>query len=53
MPPIAPVEPAVSAPTADASHRIEVVLRGGRRLVVDARLEPSALARLIAVVEGA
>lgn len=51
--PPAPAEPSTAAPTADAAHRIEVVLRNGRRLVVDARLEPSALARLIAVVEGA
>lgn len=49
----APAEPNTAAPPADAAHRIEVVLRNGRRLVVDARLEPSALARLIAVVEGA
>jgi transposase len=49
----APSEPNTAAPPADAAHRIEVVLRNGRRLVVDARLEPSALARLIAVVEGA
>ena len=48
-----PAEPGLAASTVDASHRIEVVLRNGRRLVVDARLEPSALARLIAVVEGA
>lgn len=51
--PTAPVEPSAAVPAVDASHRIKVVLRNGRRLVVDARLEPSALARLIAVVEGA
>jgi transposase len=57
VPPPMPADPSTAAPTAtpvtDTSHRIEVVLRNGRRLVVDARLDPSALARLIAVVEGA
>ena len=52
-PPPTPAEPVSTDPAADASSRIEVVLRNGRRLVVDARLDPSALARLIAVVEGA
>jgi transposase len=56
VPPPMAAEPRPAAPTAtlaaDTSHRIEVVLLNGRRLVVDARLEPSALARLIAVVEG-
>ena len=53
VPPPMPAEPSTAAPVADAAHRIEVVLRNGRRLVVDARLEPAARARLIAVIEGA
>lgn len=53
VPPPMPAEPSTAAPVADGVHRIEVVLCNGRRIVVDARLEPSALARLIAVVEGA
>ena len=53
VPPPMPAEPSTAAPVTDAAHRIEVVLRNGRRLVVDARLEPLALARLISVIEGA
>ena len=51
--PTAPGELNASVSAGDAFRRIEVVRRDGRRRVVDARLEPSALARLIAVVEGA
>jgi transposase len=51
--PVAPAEKPTTALSADASHRVEVVLRNGRRIVIDARLDPSARARLIAVVKGA
>ena len=63
---VAPEAPAIGAPApetvgCDAAAasapadppRVEIVLRGGRRLIVGAGLDAAALAELIAVVEGA
>ena len=41
-----------SASPIKAPARVEIVLLGGRRLLVDAGMDPAALVRLIAVVEG-
>ncbi len=46
--------PSGTIPAAPAEPpRVEIVLRGGRRLIVGAGLDAAALAELIAVVEGA
>ena len=54
---VAPERPAAPGARAalpvEASARVEIVLLGGRRLLVGAGMDPTALAQLIAVVEGA
>lgn len=42
-----------SASPIEAPARVEIVLLGGRRLLVGAGMDPAALVQLIAVVEGA
>ena len=41
----------VAAKGPPATGRIEIVLAGGRRVIVDRAVDPSALARVIAVLE--
>jgi competence ComEA-like helix-hairpin-helix protein len=43
--------PPAAAPTGPSSGRVEIVLANGRRVIVDAGVDPAALARLIAVLE--
>ena len=45
-------EPGVSDPAACSDVRVEIVLGNGRRLVVPLDVDPTVLARLIAVVDG-
>lgn len=42
-----------SGPSAETSagHRVEIVLRGKRRVIVDAQMEPALLTRLLAAIE--
>jgi len=57
--PVPTCVPAVLAPAPElprqesvaTSSRMEVILTGGRRIVVDAGVDPEALARVIAVVD--
>lgn len=45
-------EPAASEPAACSDSRVEIVLANGRRLLVPIDVDPAALARLLAVVDG-
>jgi len=45
-------EPAASESAACSDSRIEIVLGNGRRLLVPIDVDPAALARLLAVVDG-
>jgi hypothetical protein len=51
-PAFVPVE-VVHSPAAAPTERLEVVLPGGARLHVPAQFDPTALAQVIAVLEGA
>lgn len=51
-PAFVPIE-VVPGPTVVATERLEVVLPGGARLCVPAQFDPSALAQVISVLEGA
>ena len=39
------------SPETSAGHRVEIVLRSKRRVIVDAQLEPAVLTRLLAAIE--
>lgn len=52
--PAEPAAPGAAAPRDCAtSERIEILLANGRRIVVSARLDPDALARMLPVLERA
>ena len=49
--PMSPPSEGVSAEAAPAASRMEIVLAGGRRVIVDRAVDGPALARVIAVLE--